>query len=100
MSFNLKTPKEIQQELAERLKARRLSQNLTQEGLSTRSGVSWGSIKRFERTGQISLDSLLKLCLVLGCLQDFENISLAESPAKTLDEILAEKTTRKKGRLK
>ena len=103
MSINLKTPQDILQEMAERLKIRRLSMNLTQEGLAARSGVSWGSIKRFERTGQISLESLLKLALVLECLIDFESIaqnSPLEPTQSSLDELLAEKKTRKKGRIK
>ena len=48
------------QEIAERAKFRRLEQNLTQEGLALRSGVSLGSIKRFERSGEISLKSLME----------------------------------------
>jgi hypothetical protein len=33
---------------------------------AARSGVSWSSLKRFEYTGLIALDSLLKLALVLA----------------------------------
>jgi transcriptional regulator with XRE-family HTH domain len=51
MSIELKTPQDVQRELAGRFKARRLSLNLTQEGLAARSGVSWSSLKRFEHTG-------------------------------------------------
>lgn len=53
MTFILKSPQEVMKEIAERVKAIRLEQNLTQEGLSLRSGVSLGSVKRFERTGEI-----------------------------------------------
>lgn len=92
-------------ELAGRFKARRLAMNLSQEGLATRSGVSWGSLKRFERTGLIALDSLLMIALVLDCLGDFDKIASDSSPmsaVKTLDDILAEPPikTRKKGRIK
>ena len=55
-----KTPQDVLMLLAARFRARRLAINLTQEGLSSRSGVSWGSLKRFERTGAIALKSLLK----------------------------------------
>jgi transcriptional regulator with XRE-family HTH domain len=44
---------------------KRLDKNPTQEGLAKRSGVSLGSLKRFESSGHISLESLLKLALVL-----------------------------------
>ena len=72
MSISLNTPRDVQRDLADRFKTRRLAVNLTQEGLAARSGVSWSSLKRFERTGLIALDSLLKLALVLGCLNDFD----------------------------
>src|ERR1700678_2676949 len=67
MSMELRTPRDVQRELARRFKTRRLAKNLTQEGLAARSGVSWSSLKRFEHTGLIALDALLKLSLVLGC---------------------------------
>lgn len=71
---------------------------LTQEGLAQRSGVSLGSLKRFEHTGQISLESLLKLALVLGCLDDFSAVcdSQNRSP-QSLDELLAASKTPKRG---
>lgn len=50
MALSLKTPKEVQKDLTDRLKAKRLFQNLSQIGLANRSGVSLGSIKRFERS--------------------------------------------------
>lgn len=77
--------------------------NLTQEGVAVRSGVSWGSLKRFERTGLIALDALLRIALVLDCLGDFDNVAgdtSAVTVARSLDEILSEPKTRKKGRIK
>ena len=101
LSIELKTPQDVLLELAARFKGRRLAVNLSQEGLAARSGVSWGSLKRFERTGLIALDSLLKIASVLDCLSDFDKIAGTQiSAAKSLDEILAETKTRKKGRIK
>ena len=103
MPINLNTPQDVQREIADRFKARRLALNLTQEGLSARSGVGWSSLKRFEGTGLIALDSLLRIALVLDCLGDFDRVCLDERRSlstKSLDEILAEPKTRKKGRLK
>ncbi|MBL4658140.1 MAG: hypothetical protein JKX73_09085 [Flavobacteriales bacterium] len=42
--------------------------------LSRKSGVAYGTIKKFETTGIISLESLLKLCNALGRLGEFETI--------------------------
>lgn len=103
LSMELRTPKDVLAELAARFKARRLALNLTQEGLSERSGVSWGSLKRFERTGLIALDALLKLALVLDCLGDFDQVCTetgANLAEKSLDEILKTPKQRRKGRLK
>lgn len=63
--------------------------DLTQEGLAKKSGVSLGSIKRFESSGQISLESLLKLALVLECLDDFSKIAEErDSSVRSIDELL------------
>ena len=103
LSATLKTPRDVQRELAARFRARRLSMNLSQEGLAQRSGVSWSSLKRFEHTGLVALDSLLHLALVLDCLQDFDKVCVdrgADFASKSLDEILAGPNNRRKGRLK
>jgi transcriptional regulator with XRE-family HTH domain len=58
--------------LVERVKARRRKMKITQVGLAEISDVSFGSVKRFETTGQISLKSLIKIALVLKCEKDIE----------------------------
>ena len=92
MAVYLKTAQEVQAGIAERFKARRLAMNLTQSELAGRSGVTFSSLKRFEREGLIALDSLLSLALVLNCLDDFDKLA-AESPAssatQSLDALLA-----------
>jgi transcriptional regulator with XRE-family HTH domain len=73
--------------------------NLTQRELAARSGVTFSSLKRFEREGLIALDSLLNLALVLNCLDDFDKLA-AESPSisanQSLDALLA-KPARRRG---
>lgn len=65
---------EIKKHVAAGIKARRLALNFSQETLAERSGVSWGTLKKFERTGSISLEALLKLMLTLGCLKDAQHL--------------------------
>ena len=72
------------QEIALRHKALRKQAGFSQSELAKRSGVSLGSLKRFELTGQISLESLLKLTDVLNRLNDFEAIL---KPLENLDAI-------------
>ena len=92
MAVYLRTVQEVQTGIAGRFKARRLAMNLTQSELAARSGVTFSSLKRFEREGLIALDSLLNLALVLNCLEDFDKLA-AESPsiaaAQSLDALLA-----------
>jgi transcriptional regulator with XRE-family HTH domain len=67
-------PSDIMTLLSVRIKLVRKKAKYSQSELAMRSGVSLGSIKRFEATGQISLESLLKLAHVLGRVEDFKNI--------------------------
>ena len=92
MAVYLRTVQEVQTGIAGRFKARRLAMNLTQRELAARSGVTWSSLKRFEREGLIALDSLLNLALVLNCLDDFDKLaaeSTLNSAAQSLDALLA-----------
>lgn len=88
--FNLKTPYEVSIRIAEKAKAACKYMKLTQQQLSDKSGVSLGSLKRFERTGEIALSSLLKIALVLDSLKEFER--LFDKPEYTsIEEILNDK---------
>ena len=70
----IKTPKDVNNDIVKRMRARRKEQKLTQAELSRRADVSLGSLKRFEQTGNIALDSLIKIAFVLGCQDDFEGL--------------------------
>ncbi len=97
LDLNLSTPLSIMDNLKNRYKQLRLFYNFTQEGLSKRSDVSLGSIKRFENSGKISLESLLKLSLVLECLDDFKNIANPRNETiNSIDELLSKKDIIKK----
>jgi transcriptional regulator with XRE-family HTH domain len=78
------TPIETAKILAEKFRSLRKQQKLSQEEMAESSGVSLGSLKRFEQTGKISLISLLKLTHLMGRLEDFDNLLL---PGKNLDTI-------------
>jgi len=89
LSFLPKTPIDIMQELRAKFREKRKSLGYTQNELATRSGVSLGSLKRFERSGQISLESLLKLALVLECLRDFSAVCCEEDERfGSMDEVI------------
>lgn len=90
---------DLAKQIARRAKEKRLALNLSQAGLSSRAGVSLGSLKKFEQTAQISLQSLLKLALVLDGLEGFAELFSSPRPETvlSLDELLKE-NKRKRGR--
>jgi len=73
-------------------KKKRLAMSYTQNECATRSRVSLGSLKRFESSGQIALESLLKLALVLECLEDFSAVcEKDEERFESIDEVLGKR---------
>jgi transcriptional regulator with XRE-family HTH domain len=100
MSINIfSTPSEVAISIAKRAKDKRLSLNLSQQTLANRSGVSLGSLKKFEQSGKISLESLLKIALILDALADFSQPfknTIIEKP-RSLEELL-KNDTRQRGR--
>lgn len=66
--------RELQKEIAQKVKLRRKEHKLTQTELSVKAGVSLGSLKRFETTGEISLLSLVKIAIVLDCTKEFHDL--------------------------
>ena len=87
LSF-LKTPNDIENEIKTKFKQKRKYLKLSQKELSIKSGISLGSIKRFEQTGKISFSSLLQLAVVLECLDDFSNICNQKEEFKSIEDIL------------
>jgi len=66
LTFELATVDEIATELGSRLRDQRLAQNLTQEELASRAGVSRGTVRNLETKGQASMESLLRIVAALG----------------------------------
>ena len=90
MSFVWETPEEINLALAKRLSRIRKRRNLSQVQLSEKSNVSYGSIKRFETSGQISLLSLTRLCVALDCVEEIRNL-FTQVEYGSIEEVLRER---------
>lgn len=86
LAINL--PSEVLLQIASNARDKRKESKLSQAALAHKSGVSLGSLKRFESTGQISLESLLKLAFALNCLGDFDQLFTGGPKAKTLEDLL------------
>ena len=89
MGLQWETAEEIDQELANRVRNIRKRRKISQEELSRKSGVSYGSIKRFENTGMISLLSLTRIAITLGCTEEIKKI-FTEIPYNSIEEVINE----------
>ena len=69
----------------------RKRRSLSQQALAEKSNVSYGSIKRFETTGQISLISLTKRCVALDCVDEIKNLC-TNVEYGSIVEVLRERT--------
>ncbi len=78
--ISILTPTKAQKALAKNLRARRLAMGLTQAGLSSRSGVALGTLRKFERTGAASVEVLCKLLIIVGGLDE---VIQASGPSKS-----------------
>lgn len=76
--------------LAGRVRALRLLRGWTQQEVADRSGLTLATYQRFERTGRIALDRLLKVAVTLDAVDAFNQL-FAPPPARSLTE-LAERT--------
>ena len=99
MTFAILPSEDIALQLASRARNSRLAQSLTQEGLARRSGVPFGTLKKFERTGQIALVSFIRLITALGDEAALENL-LVEQEFRTLDEVLDIQKKPKRGTIR
>ena len=82
-----KTPPEIELLIAGRIRDIRKRRKLSQQKLSDKSGVSLGSLKRFERTGEISLLSLTKLAIALDIHGELEHL-FEDVPPVSIEEVI------------
>ena len=83
------TAEELDQKLAQRVRNIRKRRSVSQEKLAVMSGVSYGSIKRFESSGQISLISLTKIAMALDMADELRNL-FTQVPYKDIQEVINE----------
>lgn len=87
ITLKQKMPKEIQTNIALRIRDIRKRRRLSQQSLAEKSGVSLGSVKRFENTGEISLKSLIKIAIALEIDDELSEL-FAEVPFLSIEEII------------
>ncbi|WP_312317871.1 helix-turn-helix domain-containing protein [Stenotrophomonas sp.] len=98
MDFSLATPKEIEAEFAQRIRLARVSRNMTQPDLAERVGVSVGTIRNLERSGDCAFSTIIKVALALRLekgLDDLFKVGV-QSIEELIDMDRAKRTVRKR----
>lgn len=86
-----KTWTEINNDIAQKIVRLRKRKKITQKQLAARSGVSLGSPKRFEQSGEISLQSLTKIAIALDVENELEDL-FNNVPFASIEEVINEQT--------
>lgn len=75
-------------EIAKRFSLIRKNRKISQRRLSELSGVSYASIRRFEKIGDISLSSLVKLALALQLYDDLDNLFKERKEYQSIEDVI------------
>ena len=86
-----KTWIEINNDIAQKIVRLRKRKKITQKQLAARSGVSLGSLKRFEQSGEIALQSLTKIAIALDVENELEDL-FNNVPFASIEEVINEQT--------
>ncbi len=86
-----KTWTEINNDIAQKIVRLRKRKKITQKPGAARSGVSLGSLKRFEQSGEISLQSLTKIAIALDVENELEDL-FNNVPFASIEEVINEQT--------
>lgn len=80
LTHMLYSPAELARSLGQNAKQLRLAKNLSRKTLAELSGVSESSIKRFEVSGSITLESMILLATALDALEPVAVLFKSEQP--------------------
>lgn len=91
-------PAEMGKELAKRVTAIRLQKTWTREKLADMARINIHSLKRFERSGQISLERLIAIAEALDMQQEIERLFKPRHRIDIDNWQLSPHTVRKRGK--
>ena len=87
LNFLWDTPSDVALRLATKMKDIKKRKKITQKELAGRSNVSYATLRKFEKTGQISLESFIKLTMELGLIQEINNL-FTEPVYSSIEEVI------------
>ncbi len=70
----LKTVQDYLLELAAKIKKARIASEMTQKELAQKAGIPLSTYRRIEQKGEGSIKDLVKICIALGRIVEFENL--------------------------
>ncbi|MBP5547903.1 MAG: helix-turn-helix transcriptional regulator [Bacteroidales bacterium] len=99
LSLTPPTSKDVCLSIAKRVRQRRLEMNLTQVGLCKLADINISTYRRFERTGEIALDTLARIALAMNKHKDFDTL-FSEPIYNSIDDVVntSKTTIRKRGK--
>ena len=90
MLYIFETPSDVALKMAQKLKSIRKRRKITQKQLAARSNVSYATLRKFEKTGQISLESFIKISMELGLLNELSNL-FSDPTYNSIEEVINER---------
>ena len=99
MLLTLEAPLEKQVAIARRARSLRIVMNMQQKELSEKSGVPLPTLRKFEKTGAISLSALIRIAMALGSLADLDKI-FEEREVRTIADWEARENIPKRKRVR
>lgn len=95
MQFESRSSLEVCRLVASKVKHRRLELNLTQIGLANRADINIETYRKFERSGEISFQNLVKIGYALNVSEDFD-LLFTQQQYQSIDELLELKNIKRK----
>ena len=84
------TPQDICLDTAKKVVVRRKALRITQKELAGMTGISFASLRRFETTGQISFERLVKIAIALDMKEDIKNLFLERKVYNSIQDVIDE----------
>jgi len=81
MTFALATANEILLTVGQRLRLQRLAQGLAQRELAQMAGLSLGTLRKLESSGQCTLETVVRVVQSLGLVDELEHLFVLKRPS-------------------
>ena len=98
MDLKLRKPEEVVALLCERLRKERLYLEMTQADVAARAGIGVNTVSNLEAGRNVSFENLVRVAMVLGRLQELEE--LFKPNLNSVDDILRYESNTARQRIK